>query len=189
MPVSRSTSDADVPLVLVDDGGRPLGISPKFEAHVRGLKHLAISVVVANREGELLMQQRAPGKYHSGGLWTNTCCSHPYPGEAVDAAAYRRLGEEMGIACALQPMFATAYRAQLANGLIENEFVHVFGGICDRDPAPDPREVVAWRWQSLGDIRQDLKSRPDAYSAWFEIYINNYASSFIELTRGSARQS
>ena len=110
MPVSTPPAGADAPLVLVDDGGQPIGTAPKIEAHVRGLKHLAISVVVANREGQLLMQQRAPGKYHSGGLWTNTCCSHPYPGEAVDKAAHRRLAEEMGIACTLRPMFATAYR-------------------------------------------------------------------------------
>lgn len=178
MPPAIRAEEADIPLVLVDENGEPIGIAPKLVAHVRGLKHLAISVIVFNSKGQLLLQRRAEAKYHSGGLWTNACCSHPYPGEAVAAAAARRLDEEMGFKCHLQPMFSTAYRAEFDNGLIENEYVHVFGGMFDGSPEPNPSEVDAWRWQSLDDIIAETKSRPDDFTAWFAIYLERFGSCF-----------
>ncbi|MEQ1613578.1 MAG: NUDIX domain-containing protein, partial [Hyphomicrobiaceae bacterium] len=120
-------------------------------------------------------------KYHSGGLWTNACCSHPYPGELVAAAAVRRLDEEMALRCHLEPMFSTAYRAELGNGLIENEYVHVFGGLFDGSPEPNPSEVDAWRWQSLDEIIAETKSRPDEFTAWFAIYLERFGPCFREV--------
>lgn len=170
--------EADIPVVLVDDSGNAIGIAPKLAAHVDGSKHLAISVIVFNSMGQMLLQRRALGKYHSGGLWTNACCSHPLPGEAVATAAARRLGEEMGLKCRLAPMFTTAYRAELDNGLTENEYVHVFGGMSDGVPKPDPSEVEAWRWQALDDILAETKRHPDRFTAWFSIYLDRFAGRF-----------
>lgn len=182
VPVPITTDELTTPVVLVDAAGLPIGTAPKLDVHRRGTRHLAISVIVANARGQVMLQQRAFGKYHSGGLWTNTCCSHPYPGETVADAATRRLQEEMGFTCPLQPLFATAYRADLPNGLIENEYVHVFGGRFEDDPKPDPSEVQAWSWQSLDDINRQLKAGPGHFTAWFEIYFNNHGESLRQLT-------
>jgi isopentenyl-diphosphate Delta-isomerase len=128
--MSRSDNSAD-DVILVDEHDRALGTMAKLAAHQRGLRHRAISVIVRDRDNRLLLQQRAATKYHSGGLWTNTCCSHPRPGEDTLEAARRRLREEMGVACELQLLFSTHYRADVSRGLIEDEIVHVFGGRFD----------------------------------------------------------
>ena len=137
-------------MVLVDANDRPIGKMAKVEAHLRGLLHRAVSVFVRDSNGRLLLQQRAPGKYHSGTLWSNTCCSHPRPGETVAHAAARRLGEEMGISCSLNFLFLTQYCAPVSHGLVENELVHVFGGTFDGVPDPDADEVMNWRWLASG---------------------------------------
>ena len=161
-------------VILVDERDRPLGTAPKLAAHWDGRLHRAVSVQLSDRRGRLLLQKRHIGKYHSGGLWTNTCCSHPRPGEPTDDAAVRRLQEEMGIRCALSPLFATLYRADVGNGMIEHEFVHVFAGLYDGDVSPNRREADGYAWVTPADLEADL--REDAarstsrYSAWFKLY-------------------
>jgi isopentenyl-diphosphate delta-isomerase len=146
-------------VILVDENDVERGTAEKLRAHAEGALHRAFSVIVFNRRGELLLQCRAGGKYHSAGLWTNTCCGHPRPGEDTLVAARRRLGEEMGIDCDLQPLFGLRYRADFANGLAENEYDHVFVGRYDGEPRPDPGEVQAWRWAPLDSLRGELLVR------------------------------
>lgn len=163
-------NDGGERIVLVDEQGRGIGEAGKLHVHREGILHRAFSVFIFDRDGRFLLQQRAEGKYHSGGLWSNTCCSHPRPGEDVSDAAGRRLVEEMGMRCDLQPMFETSYRANVSNGLIENEYVHVFTGICDRAPLPNPAEVMDYRWMDADELRASLDRQPDAYSFWFKKY-------------------
>jgi isopentenyl-diphosphate delta-isomerase len=170
--LSADTSADAVSLVDADD--REIGTMPKLEAHRRGLLHRAISVVVRDSRGRLLLQKRALGKYHSGGLWTNTCCSHPRPGEGAAEAAARRLVEEMGFTCSLTFLFPMQYRAPVSNGLIENEIVHVFGGQFDGKPDPDPHEVMAWSWKDAADVAKDVENRPEAYTVWFQKYCREH---------------
>ncbi len=165
------TATDNDPVVLVDADDVAIGTAGKLDAHRRGLKHRAISALVHNSAGEFLLQRRSPAKYHSGGLWTNACCSHPHPGESVADAAKRRLAEEMGVTCPLKPLFRFAYRAQVSDSLIEDEIVHVFGGTHDGPVAPDPAEVDQWKWMTLPDLNADLRARPDAYTVWFRQYI------------------
>ena len=158
-------------VILVDDKDVAIGTAEKLDAHRRGLRHRAVSVLVRNSAGEMLLQRRAAGKYHSGGLWANACCSHPVPGENTAEAARRRLREEMGIDCALEPLFITHYRADVSHGLVEDELVHAFGGRHDGSPKPDPAEVSEWKWAALDDIKADLRARPDSYAVWFRFYL------------------
>jgi len=142
----------------------------KLAAHQQGLRHRAISVILRDRHNRLLLQQRAAAKYHSGGLWTNTCCSHPRPGEDTRDAAERRLAQEMGITCALTHLFTTHYRADVPGGLIEDEVVHVFGGRFDGTPDPDPHEVADWCWKTPDELARDIDARPEVYTVWFREY-------------------
>jgi isopentenyl-diphosphate delta-isomerase len=162
------SADTDEHVILVDVADRPVGIAPKLVVHRDGRLHRAFSVFVFDLRGRLLLQQRAFEKYHSGGLWSNTCCGHPRPGEATAAAAARRLREEMGFDCALQPAGAIVYRAEIAEGLWEHEYDHLFTGAYQGDPRPDPLEVVDWRWMEIEDVLQELQDRPAAFTAWFE---------------------
>jgi isopentenyl-diphosphate delta-isomerase len=164
----------DEQVILVDVEDRSIGVAPKLTAHRDGSLHRAISVQLRDTQGRLLLQKRHSDKYHSGGLWTNTCCSHPRPGEGADNAARRRLSEEMGIACALVPLFVTRYRAELDNGMTEHEVVHCFGGLYAGEVRPDPSEVDAYAWIEPGVLRADVQRAPDRYSAWFRIYVKNY---------------
>jgi isopentenyl-diphosphate Delta-isomerase len=171
-------------VVLVDNNDVPTGrLEEKLEAHRQGDLHRAFSVLLSDGTGRLLLQRRALSKYHSGGLWTNTCCGHPRPGEAVSAAAERRLREEMGIACRLKPLFRTHYRAAVSNGLIENEYVHVLGGQFEGVPKPDPREVEDWRFETLEAIYEDVARRPELYSVWCFKYVTEFASALAYLER------
>jgi isopentenyl-diphosphate Delta-isomerase len=156
-------------VVLVDPDDNPIGTAPKLQAHLEGRLHRAISVFVFNDRGEMLLQRRAESKYHSGGLWSNTCCSHPRPGEETIAAADRRLREEMGFQTPLEAAFTFLYRAELEAGLVENELDHVFVGTTDAEPMPDPREVDAWRWIDPTDLRRELAEHPETFTAWFPI--------------------
>jgi isopentenyl-diphosphate delta-isomerase len=162
----RADTSADE-VILVDANDAATGTMGKLDAHRLGRRHRALSVVLRDRAGRLLLQQRAAGKYHSGGLWTNTCCSHPRPGEELADAAVRRLKEEMGIDCSLSLRFSTHYRAPVSNGLIEDEIVHVFVGRFDGAPHPDPAEVAAWRWMAPGEIEAAIDARPDEFTVWF----------------------
>lgn len=156
-------------VILVDEHDQPTGTMEKMEAHRQGLLHRAFSVFVLNEHQEMLLQQRAPHKYHSGGLWTNACCSHPMPGELVDAAAHRRLGEELGIDCYLTPLFSFSYRTDFDNGLTEHEFDHVLLGHYSGPVTPDPEEVASYRYLSFPEIDQLLESMPAAFTSWFHL--------------------
>jgi isopentenyl-diphosphate Delta-isomerase len=168
------------PVVLVDADDVALGTTGKLDAHRRGLKHRAISALVRNSAGEFLLQRRAAAKYHSGGLWTNACCSHPHPGESPADAASRRLREEMGIDCPLEPMFVVHYEAPVSGGLTENELVHVFGGSYDGPIAPDPAEVGEWRWTTLPALEADMRAHPEAYTVWFRRYFSLHRAHIAE---------
>lgn len=162
--------DENERVVLVDAQGRDAGVAPKLQAHLDGLKHRAISVLIVNRRREFLLQKRFGGKYHSGGLWTNACCSHPRPGEEPLEAAGRRLKDEMGFSTDLRPLFIIEYRAQVGS-LIEDEYVHVFGGAYDGAVTPDPAEVEDYRWMTLRDLEASMAEHPDDYTAWFRQYM------------------
>jgi isopentenyl-diphosphate delta-isomerase len=154
-------------VVLVDSAGRETGTCDKLVAHREGKRHLAFSVFLFNSSGAWLLQKRAADKYHSGGLWSNACCSHPGPNANLQHAARRRLQEEMGIDSECTEAFVFTYEAQLNNGLIESEVDHVFIGSFDGDPAPDPGEVAEWKWMTAGNLRTDLAQHPDIYTPWF----------------------
>jgi isopentenyl-diphosphate Delta-isomerase len=156
-------------VVLVNERDESLGTMEKMEAHRKGVLHRAFSVFIFNSKGEMLLQQRASGKYHSGGLWTNACCSHPAPGENVADAAMRRLREEMGFSVSLKKIFDFVYRSEMENGLTEHEFDHVFAGYYDGAIHPDKEEVKDYCYKSLESIRQNLQSHPHQFTAWFHI--------------------
>ncbi len=165
-----ASADND-PVVLVDANDVEIGTAGKLDAHRRGLRHRAISALVRNSRSEFLLQRRNPAKYHSGGLWTNACCSHPLPGESTADAAKRRLQQEMGVACPLEPLFVFAYRADVPGGLIEDEIVHVFGGQHDGPVEPDSAEASEYKWITLPELMADVGARPEAYTVWFRQYL------------------
>lgn len=163
-------------VILVDRDDRPVGQAPKLEAHEKGLLHRAVSVLLFNSQGELLIQRRAACKYHSGGLWANSCCSHPAVGETVAQAAGRRLREELGISAPLHHLRTFIYRARLDRGMVEHELDHVFVGRSDRLPVPDPGEVSEYRYLPLPEIRREMLLHPDQYAVWFRIMLCGYES-------------
>jgi isopentenyl-diphosphate delta-isomerase len=157
-------------IILVDAEDHEIGTAPKLEGHLRGLLHRALSVVVRDGAGRLLLQKRQHDKYDSGGLWTNTCCSHPRPGEPVALAAERRLAEEMGFTCPLQPLLTVTYRAAVGGGLVEHELVHVFGGRYQGPVRPDPAEADDFAWIEPATLQADMAVAPARYSVWFRMY-------------------
>ena len=156
-------------VILVNEQDIELGVMEKMEAHEKALLHRAFSVFIFNNHHELLLQQRAISKYHSGGLWTNTCCSHPRPGEAVADAALRRLKEEMGFETALSKAFDFTYKAPFSNGLTEHEFDHVFVGTYIGTIEPNADEVENYAYYSLAAIEEMLQKNPDDFTVWFHI--------------------
>ena len=156
-------------VILVDKDDNPIGKSSKIEAHEKNLLHRAFSVFIFNSEGKILMQQRAKDKYHSAGLWTNTCCSHPFPGEDIYAAAYRRLWEEMGIKTELKYLMKFQYYAPFDNGLTEYEIDSVFIGYCDKKPVINKEEVQAYKYMDFQNIEEDIIENPENYTVWFKI--------------------
>lgn len=153
-------------VIIVDASDTELGTAPKLDAHWDGALHRAFSIFLVNARGEVLLQRRADGKYHTPGLWTNTCCGHPRPGEATAEAARRRLREEMGIDCELTHLFTFTYRAELGEGLSEHEIDHVFVGRYEGEPAPNPAEVSGWRWVDPERLRRDLETHPERFTPW-----------------------
>lgn len=158
-------------VVLVDTFDKEIATLDKLSAHVEGKLHRAISIFLFNDKGEMLLQQRALSKYHSGGLWTNACCSHPRPQESVLNAAKRRLFEEMRISCELEKILEFTYRADLDNNLIEHEFDHVFMGRFNAEPILNRDEAESWKWISTPDLLRDVKEHPQNYTAWFKIVL------------------
>lgn len=156
-------------VILVDESDREIGVMEKLEAHQRAVLHRAFSVFIFDGAGKMLLQKRATAKYHSGGLWTNACCSHPGPGEAVQAAAERRLFEELGFSTSLRKAFDFIYKAAFENGLTEYEFDHVFIGLYDGPLSLNPEEVMEVCWMSMDEIRNDMAAKPDIYTEWFKI--------------------
>ena len=156
-------------VILVDTNDNPIGRMEKMEAHKKAILHRAVSVFICNSKGEWLLQQRTMDKYHSKGLWANTCCSHPYPGETAHEAANRRLREEMGMSAELKKLFHFTYKAELENGLTEYELDHIFFGVSDTLPTPNPEEVMNYKYISASELNRDIVSNPDKYSAWFKL--------------------
>jgi len=159
-------------VILVDKNDYEIGIMKKLKAHQEGRLHRALSVFVFNEKNELLLQKRALSKYHSGGLWTNTCCSHPQPGENVQVSAERRLREEMGLTCHLTYAFQFQYETKLNNNLIENELDHVFIGYSRELPNHDPAEVKEWKYMSIESLNKELATNPGKYTEWLKICFN-----------------
>lgn len=161
-------------VILVDENDNPIGTMPKMEAHEKAMLHRAFSVFILNANDEMLLQQRANDKYHSAGLWTNTCCSHPHPGEDTLGAARRRLKEEMGMEADLQFVFKFMYKAPFDNLLTEHEIDHVFIGKTDQLPVINPEEVASYKYMKPEDIKLDMEQNPQSYTVWFRIIFNEF---------------
>ncbi|MBS1586148.1 MAG: isopentenyl-diphosphate Delta-isomerase [Bacteroidetes bacterium] len=154
-------------VILVNERNEWTGMADKMEAHHKGMLHRALSVFILNDRGEMLLQRRAAGKYHSGGLWSNACCSHPRPLESTHAAAIRRLAEEMGITTPLSPLFNFRYRCELNNGMVENEYDHVYVGVCNDLPKLDPSEASDYRYMHPDEITLRINRAPGDFTPWF----------------------
>lgn len=160
-------------VILVDKNDQATGTMEKMEAHRKGELHRAFSVVVFNSKGEMLLQKRAKGKYHSGGLWTNACCSHPMPGEKIEDASRRRLKEEMGIDVQPEFIFKFIYKANLDQELIEHEYDHVFRGTFDGEPQINKNEVEDWKFVSMSWLKKDILLHPENYTYWFRLLVDH----------------
>ncbi len=158
-------------VILVDEQDNEVGTLEKLEAHRKGLLHRAFSILLFNSKGELLLQKRARTKYHSGGLWTNTCCSHPLPGETILQAAHRKLAQEMGIESDLFFSHKFIYQAALDHNFTEYECDHVLIGHFDGNPTLNKFEAEDWKYVSLPEIREDARQSPDKYTCWFKIIL------------------
>lgn len=156
-------------VILVDVHDRQTGVMEKIDAHRKGVLHRAFSIFIFNSRGEMLLQQRAASKYHSGGLWTNACCSHPAPGEETETAAQRRLKEELGFETPVEKAFDFVYQAGFDNGLMEHEFDHVFTGQYDGEVIANPAEVMDICYRSITAIRDSIEKEPGLYTSWFRI--------------------
>lgn len=171
-------------VILVDKNDRQIGTAGKMEAHHKGLLHRAVSVFIVNSRGEWILQKRAHDKYHSNGLWTNTCCTHPNPGETVEDSAQRRLMEEMGIKCDLTKLFTFIYREKLDRELTEHELDHVFLGITDNLPVINTQEVEEWEAVSYNDLHDDIRKNPSDYTFWFREIYERVHENILKLRQG-----
>jgi isopentenyl-diphosphate delta-isomerase len=160
-------------VILVDEHDNVIGTMDKMEAHQKGVLHRAFSILVFNSKGEMLLQKRSKGKYHSGGLWTNSCCSHPGLHESIEESARRRLKHEMGID--LEPEFAYKflYKSNVGNNITEHELDHVFTGVYDGIPSINTDEVEDWKFVNLTDLRRDIETNPDNYTTWFKLIVDH----------------
>lgn len=161
-------------VILVNENDEVLGLMPKMEAHEKALLHRAFSVFIYNDKGQLMLQQRALSKYHTPGLWTNTCCSHQRLGETNIEAGKRRLMEEMGFSTELQESISFIYKAPFENGLTEHEYDYILIGHYNQDPDPNPNEVASWKWVNLDELQIDIKTNPNHYTAWFKIIFEKH---------------
>lgn len=163
-------------VILVDEQDNVRGTMPKLEAHQKNELHRAFSILIWNSNNEMLLQQRADGKYHSAGLWTNTCCSHPRRNETTIEAAHRRLKEEVGIKTELKHAFHFTYQVALENDLFEHELDHVFIGKYDKEPTLNLEEVKAFRWINLNDLQSEIAMKPEQFTFWFKYILEHYSS-------------
>jgi isopentenyl-diphosphate Delta-isomerase len=175
---------AEEQLILVDEGNRAIGRAGKTAAHRAGLLHRAFSIFVVDDRGRILLQRRSPEKYHSGGLWANSRCGHPRPGERTLSAARRRLGEELGLASALSFGFFARYRADLGNGMSENEYVYVYFGRLAAEPRPDPAEVAEIALLPCDEIGRRIEKDPSSFTFWLRHYFRNHGA---EIARAARR--
>jgi isopentenyl-diphosphate delta-isomerase len=176
MPINKNR------VVLVNDHDEWLGTADKIEVHQTGALHRALSIFITNSNGQMLLQQRAADKYHSGGLWSNACCSHPSPGESTMAAAHRRLNEELGFDTQLLPVTRMKYKAEVTAGLTEYEYDHIFSGTWDGDVIPEPGEVATYRWINLDDLYKMLLKEPQSFTAWFPILLDGWKNGVAKLS-------
>jgi len=165
-------------VILVNAQNEILGVKEKIKAHKKGLLHRAFSVFIFNSRNELLLQRRALTKYHSSGLWSNTCCGHPLPEEYITMGGQRRLTAEMGLNCALEEIGSFIYRAEVDHGLVENEYDHVLIGYSEEQPTLNPEEAVDWKWTSFAILEKELRERPKAYTFWLNVIIGSHIKSF-----------
>ena len=156
-------------IILVDNNDVEIGTIEKMEAHVKGMLHRAFSVFIFNSKGEMLLQRRALQKYHSGGLWTNACCSHPNVGETLEEAVHRRLIHEMGFDCEVKEIKTFLYHAKLDKDLEEHELDHIFVGYYDKDPIINKDEVEQWKWVSVEELNKELITNPEKFTYWFRV--------------------
>ena len=161
-------------VILVNEKDEQIGLMPKMEAHEKALLHRAFSVFIINDKNELMLQQRSLDKYHSPGLWTNTCCSHQRDGESNIEAGKRRLQEEMGFVVDLEEVVSFIYKAPFDNGLTEHEYDHVMVGKYNSEPEINLEEVASWKWMSLEDVKVDIALHPDVYTEWFKIIFSKF---------------
>lgn len=156
-------------VILVNEDDEPIGLMPKMEAHEKGLLHRAFSVFIFDSQGKMLLQQRSAAKYHGANLWTNACCSHPFPDEKIEDAAQRRLKEEFGFTTSLEKIFSFRYHAAVENNLIEHELDHVFAGIYEGNLQPNFTEIAAYSYSAMNEIKQMIQARPEKFTSWFKI--------------------
>lgn len=161
-------------VILVNENDEKIGLMPKMEAHEKGVLHRAFSVFIFNDKNELMLQQRALDKYHTPGLWANTCCSHQRDGETSIEAGKRRLMEEMGFTTELEERTTFIYKAPFDNGLTEHELDHIMVGQYNGKPKLNPEEVADYKWMALEDVREDIKKNPDKYTPWFKIIFDKF---------------
>lgn len=163
-------------ILTVDEKDNIIGKEEKIKAHKEGILHRAFSIFVFNSKDELLLQRRAKSKYHSGGLWSNTCCSHQRSGELIEKAVHKRLKEEMGFDCDLKQIFSFTYKVKFDNDLFEHEFDRVFIGNFDGEPEPNPKEVDEWKWIDLKKLKRDIQKNPDNYTYWLKVSVDKVIS-------------
>ena len=174
-------------LILVDERNRATGFAGKTAIHRAGLLHRAFSIFIVDGRGRIVVQQRSAKKYHSGGLWANSCCGHPRPGERTVSAARRRLDEELGLRSALSFGFFARYQAELGNGMHENEFVYIYFGRLRSEPKPDPDEIADIAHLSWNDISARISREPDVFAAWFKHYFRNHGTDIARLAQAASR--
>lgn len=166
-------------VVLVDQNDKQIGVEEKIAAHEKGLLHRAFSIFIFNSQGQMLIQKRAAGKYHSANLWSNTCCSHPRPDESLDQAVERRLQEEMGFTCPLKEVFSFVYKIKFDDcDLFEHEYDHVFIGTFDGQPNPNPSEASDFKWIDLDELQMDIQEHPEKYAHWFKLSLKKVIEVF-----------
>jgi isopentenyl-diphosphate delta-isomerase len=172
-------------VILVDENNNQIGFEEKILAHKKNLLHRAFSIFIFNDSFEILLQKRAPNKYHSGNLWTNTCCSHPLENLSLVESAKKRLVEEMGIKANLNEVFSFIYQAEFDNGLFEYEYDHVLFGISNNQPILNPDEAIDYKWIKISDLKAQIEKNPGNFTVWLQIMINNYFKYFEDYENNS----